>query len=83
VTGIDTFGRLYRAVGMHYHTGTERDENPPLNPDGPFHWAIMQNFYVIGEGQAPDFKLHLLVRVTFNANGELRGFVDQFRVTCQ
>jgi hypothetical protein len=74
-------GARYRAVGTHYHSGEVLHGGPEPKP--PFHLAEMQNFYVIGQVQATDFMLHLLVRITVNANGQGRGFVEQFRVECR
>jgi hypothetical protein len=76
-----TSGARYRAVGTHYHSG-ELFHGGPV-PAPPFRLVEKQNFYVIGQGQATDFRLHLLVRVTVNANGDARGFVEQFRVECR
>lgn len=52
-------------------------------PVPPFHLAYMQNFYVIGPGPAVDLLLHILERITLDANGEARGYVLQVSVECR
>jgi hypothetical protein len=75
-------GARYRATGTHYHSGEVLHGGPPPDPGGPFHLAVMQNFFVIGQGRAPDFLLKLLARVTVNANGEAHAVVELFLVKC-
>jgi hypothetical protein len=76
VTGVGLVsGTTYHATGV-----TERVTNagPP-----PSEFTIVNNFNIIGEGDAPNFLVHQLVHVTINANVDLTAEVDQDEVECR
>jgi len=88
VQGVgQTSGTKYRATGMHYHSGEwlHGDPNDPNNPlpNPPYHLQYIQNFRVIGQGPGNNFLLHILWRVTVNANGQVTGYVDDYSEECR
>jgi hypothetical protein len=45
--------------------------------------TYVNNFELIGLGQAPDFTLHQTVRLTINANGEITAAFDHLTTECR
>jgi len=68
-------GTTYHATGV---TKRLTNAGPP-----PSDFTIVNNFNVIGEGDAPNFLVHQLVHVTTNANGDLAAEVEQDQVECR
>lgn len=49
------------------------------NPDT---FTTVTHVNIIGQGSAPNFRVHLLIHLTFNANGGVTAFQDQFSSDC-
>lgn len=75
-TGTGTVsGATYHATGV-----TVQD----FFVDGPPPWdrTFVNNFYIIGEGDAPNFRVHATIHITINANGETTADVMEVRTSC-
>lgn len=49
----------------------------------PFQFTEVNNFRMIGQGQAPNYHLHFNRHITVNANGDVTSEVDNTRITCE
>ena len=75
LTGVGaTSGATYHAVG---------ETKTSFNTNGATTYTFVNNFKMIGEGQAPNYLVHNTVHVTINANGEPSAFVDNTSVECR
>ena len=54
-----------------------------VNGSAPVTETYVNNFELVGLGQAPDFTLHQTLRLTINANGEVTASFDHFTTTCK
>lgn len=72
-TGLTT-GDKYQATGV-----TQGTDNGKVG----FESTFVNNFRVIGQGPGNNFLVHENFHITFNANGEVTAFVDNFRVECK
>jgi hypothetical protein len=54
-----------------------------IEPPPPFDMTLVNNFRIIGAGDANNFMVHTTVHVTVNANGEVTASVTNTDVTCQ
>ena len=48
----------------------------------PWSYTYVNNFYMIGKGQAPNYKVHETMHVTINANGDVTTDRMDTRITC-
>lgn len=75
--GVGTQGNKYVGTGVTKSGDTGSWDGFPWN------YTYVNNFRMIGQGQAPNYMVHETRHVTVNANGELTSFVDNYRVTCE
>jgi hypothetical protein len=69
-----TTGAKYQA------TGETQDH---LNLKVGTQYTYVNNFKIIGQGQASDYRVHENLHITYNANGTLTADVDNFKITCK
>jgi hypothetical protein len=72
--GVDT-GDVYRATGMTQGISTVKDTNDV--------YTSINSFHFIGPGPGSNFILHSTFHLTFNANGELTAYVDNYSSECR
>jgi hypothetical protein len=76
VTGTGDQGNSYEG---------NQEDNGPINISG--HGAEEEteplSFSEIAKGSAPNFVEHVLLHITFNANGTVTAFVDNFTASCR
>jgi hypothetical protein len=75
-TGLTT-GDKYQGTGVTQETFGGSFVN------GQFSDTFINNFRIIGQGRGNNYLIHQLFHVTFNANGELTAFVDNFSAECK
>ncbi len=75
-TGLTT-GDLYQGTGVTQETFGGSFVN------GQFADTFVNNFRIIGQGTGNNFLIHQTFHFTFNANGELTAFVDNFSSECK
>ena len=77
VTGIGQYtGFAYRVTGVtqeHYVTGA------PL----PYSETMINNYHIIGQGQATDMDLHETVRMTVDVDGNVNVSVSDYNFSCK
>jgi hypothetical protein len=71
-----TSGALYRGTGVTRSSAF-------LDAAPPFDVTFVNNFRIIGAGDANNFMVHQVVHMTVNANGEVTATVSQIDVSCQ
>jgi hypothetical protein len=74
-TGLQS-GATYHAVGASRDTTTVRATAGST-------FTLVNNFKIIGEGQARNYLVHETLHVTVNANGEVTANADHFSVECR
>jgi hypothetical protein len=75
-TGFTT-GDKYEGTGVTQQTAT-------FQTDGaPFEQTFINNFRIVGQGPDNNFLVHQTFHLTFNNNGELTAFQDNFSVDCK
>ena len=76
VTGIGQFtGFTYRATGVTQdHTITSATL--------PYEYTMINNYHIIGQGQATNMDLHETVHVAINANGDVSAWVSDYDFSC-
>jgi hypothetical protein len=72
-----TTGDKYQGTGVTQETFGGSFVN------GQFTDTFVNNFRMIGQGPGNNFTVHQTFHVTFNANGILTAFVDNFKVDCK
>ena len=77
LVGTDTSGHTYHGVGI------TQDHFGGSLVNGSFHETFVNNFYIIGTGGVPSYKVHETFHFTINAAGDVKAFLDHIRVTCQ
>lgn len=75
-TGQST-GDSYQATGVTQETTTFQ------NDGNPFEDTFVNNFRIIGQGPGNNFLVHQTFHVTFNNNGVLTAFQNNFSVDCK
>ena len=75
-TGLTT-GDKYQGTGVTQETFGGSFVN------GQFSDTFVNNFRIIGQGRGNNFLVHETFHITFNANGELTAFVNNFRSECK
>ncbi len=75
-TGLTT-GDKYQGTGVTQTTSGGSFVN------GQFSDTFINNFRIIGEGPGNNFLIHQTFHITFNANGVLTAFVDNFSSDCK
>jgi hypothetical protein len=76
VTGIGLLNNVvYHATGV-----TRYDEH---FKDLPYEYTAINNFKIIGEGQAENLLVHQTVHITVNANGEMTVDVEKTSLECR
>jgi hypothetical protein len=68
-------GATYHGVGITL-------QDVFVDPPPPFDRTFVNNFYIIGEGGAPNFKVHATVHLTVNANDEVTANIVNTSTTC-
>jgi hypothetical protein len=76
LVGTDTEGNVYHGVGI------TADSFSGSLTNGQFTDTSVNNFYIVGTGGAPTYKVHETTHFTINANGDVTAFVDNLRITC-
>lgn len=71
-----TTGTKYLAPGM-LQTATNMNGPAPLTD------TFVNNFHLIGQGDAPDFLFHQNLHLTVNANGDVTAVVDNTNFECK
>jgi hypothetical protein len=71
-----TTGAEYLAPGMLQTVSN-------VNGAAPVTETYVNNFELIGLGQAPDFTLHQTIRLTINANGDVTAAFDHLITSCR
>jgi hypothetical protein len=78
ISGVgESTGDKYQATGVTQ----ERFGGSFVN--GQFSDTFINNFRIIGQGPGNNYLVHQTFHITFNANGELTAFVDNFSVDCK
>ena len=75
-TGVST-GDKYQGTGVTQETFGGSFVN------GQFSDTFVNNFRIIGQGPGNNLLIHNTFHFTFNANGELTAFVDNFSAECK
>ena len=77
ITGIGQYtGFTYRATGV-------TSDHTESNIDFPYTGTFINNYHVIGQGQATNGDLHEVVHFTVNANGDLTAWVTDYNFSCK
>lgn len=45
--------------------------------------TYVNNFKIIGKGDAPNYTIHHNLHITINANGDMTAYVDNFKADCK
>jgi hypothetical protein len=69
--------------GATYHAVGETRDTTTISGTGGSTFTFVNNFKIIGEGQATNYLVHETFHVTINASGEVTAFVDNFSVDCR
>jgi hypothetical protein len=75
LTGTDVAGNKYQGTGV-----TRQDDN--FTAGTTFNETFVNNFRMIGQGQAPNYDVHENFHVTVNPDGTVTSFHDNFSITC-
>ena len=76
-TGIGQYtGLAYRATGV---TQEHTVSGAPL----PYTETTINNYHIVGQGQATNMDLHETVHITVNANGEVSAWVTDYSFSCK
>jgi hypothetical protein len=71
-------------TGFKYQaTGITEDEFTGTLINGQYQVTNVNNFRIIGQGPGNNFLVHFTLHETFNANGVLTSFVDNFSSECK
>jgi hypothetical protein len=77
ITGIGQYtGFTYRATGV-------TQDHTVINGDFPYTETMINNYHVIGQGQATNGDLHETVHYTVNANGDITAWVTDYNFDCK
>ena len=77
ITGIGQYtGFTYRATGV-------TSDHTVINGDFPCTETMINNYHVIGQGQATNGDLHETVHYTVNANGDITAYVTDYNFDCK
>ena len=71
-----TTGDTYNAVGV------TQDQSKFSLQNGQAEFTSVNNFRLIGQGQAANFQVHQLVHTTINANGDATSTVSNSSIEC-
>src|SRR5437763_10369641 len=74
----ETTGDKYQATGVTKDTSFEVSLQ-----NGQFTQTYVNNFRIIGQGSGNNFLVHEVLHVTFNANGTVTVFHDNFSIDCK
>jgi hypothetical protein len=76
VTGLGQFtGFTYRATGV--------TQDHTINSAAlPYEYTMINNYHIIGQGQATNMDLHETLHVTINANGDVSASVSDYDFAC-
>lgn len=78
VTAVgETTGAVYHATGV---TGEDQQVH---FVNGSANITYVNRFDFVGDGAAPNFSTHQTAHITYNSNGTLTVFFDNFSTTCQ
>ena len=76
VTGIGQYtGFEYRATGV-------TQDHTISSASLPYEYTMINNYHIIGQGQATNMDLHETVHMTINANGDVSAWVSDYNFTC-
>ena len=77
ITGIGQYtGFTYRATGV-------TQDHTVIDGEFPYVETMINNYHVIGQGQATNGNLHETVHYTVNANGDVTAYVTDYNFDCQ
>lgn len=77
VTGVGQYtGLAYRATGV---TQEHTVSGAPL----PYTETMINNYHIIGQGQATNMDLHETVHITVNENGQVSAWVTDYNFSCK
>jgi len=74
----ETTGDKYQATGV-----TKASSFKVSFQNGQFTQTYVNNFRIIGQGSGNNFLVHEVLHVTFNANGTVTVFHDNFSIDCK
>ena len=74
----ETTGDKYQATGV-----TKASSFKGSFQNGQFTQTYVNNFRIIGSGSGNNFLVHEVLHVTFNANGTVSVFHDNFSIDCK
>src|SRR5438046_10629163 len=74
----ETTGDKYQATGV-----TKASSFKGSFQNGQFTQTYVNNFRIIGQGSGNNFLVHEVLHVTFNANGTVTVFHDNFSIDCK
>src|SRR5213595_1541448 len=74
----ETTGDKYQATGV-----TKDSSFKASFQNGQFTQTYVNNFRIIGQGSGNNFLVHEVLHVTFNANGTVTVFHDNFSIDCK
>src|SRR5205814_6227317 len=74
----ETTGEKYQATGV-----TKASSFKGSFQNGQFTQTYVNNFRIIGQGSGNNFLVHEVLHVTFNANGTVTVFHDNFSIDCK
>ena len=74
----ETTGDKYQATGV-----TKASSFKGSFQNGQFTQTYVNNFRIIGSGSGNNFLVHEVLHVTFNANGTVTVFHDNFSIDCK
>lgn len=76
VTGIGQYtGLAYRATGV--------TQDHVVDASLPYSETMINNYHIIGQGQATNLDLHETVHVTVDANGRVTAWVTDYEFSCK
>ena len=76
VTGIGQY------TGFEYNATGVTQDHTISDVALPYETTMINNYHIIGQGQATNMDLHETVHLTINANGEMSAWVSDYNFSC-
>ena len=76
VTGIGQY------TGFQYNATGVTQDHTVSDATLPYETTMINNYHIIGQGQATNMDLHETVHLTINANGEMTATVSDYTFSC-
>lgn len=77
VTGVGQY------TGFNYLATGVSQEHAVINEPLPYTFTFVNNYHIIGQGQATNMDLHQTTHVTIDANGNLTADVSDYNFSCK